>query len=201
MTMGQHRKRPSAFKWRQRRGVKLMLISILAVGISVSATFLLAGEPPLPEVVAKFKDLSQNGNSSCSVDFMNSIASMPPMSRLKGSCCGPMALHRYSEQIAGLKQYADIAIIPPDPYDIDAGLAQKLLTSYDLPLTPSEQSAYGYAMQNSEEKGPCCCQCWRWHVLGGLGKLLVHEQGFTGEQLTKVWNLSNGCGGDEHEHG
>jgi hypothetical protein len=36
--------------------------------------------------------------------------------------------------------------------------------------------------------------------LGGLGKLLVHEHGFTGEQLTHVWNLSNGCGGDSHEH-
>ena len=133
--MGQHRNRPAVSKWRQGRGVKLLLISIVALGISVSATFLLAGEPPAPEVVEKFNDLSQNGNSSCSVDFMNSIASMPPMSRLKGSCCGPMALHRYSEQIAGLKQYADIEIIPPDPYDIDAGLAQKLLASYDLPLS------------------------------------------------------------------
>ena len=27
------------------------------------------------------------------------------------------------------------------------------------------------------------------------------ERGFTGEQVTAVWNLSDGCGGDEdHEH-
>src|SRR5688572_13978598 len=199
--MGMHRlKRPGGPSWWGRRDVRLVLVSALILAASVTTTFLVAGEPPSPAVVEKFKDLSQNGNSSCSVDFMNSIASMSPMSRLKGSCCGPMALHRYSEQIESLKQYRNIAIIPPDPYDIDAGLAQKLLVSYDLPLTPDEQRAYDYAMQHSEEKGPCCCRCWRRHVLGGLGKLLVHEHGFTGEQLTHVWNLSNGCGGDSHEH-
>lgn len=200
--MGKHRfSGRAASRWWRKASVTPLLALFSALGISVFATFLLAGEPPSPAIVEKFKDLSQNGNSSCSVDFMNSIASMPPMSRLKGSCCGPMALHRYREQIEGLKQYDDIAIIPPDPYDIPTGLAQQLLIGYDLPLTPDEQPAYDYAMQHSEEKGPCCCQCWRWHVLGGLGKLLVHEYGFTGAQLTKVWNLSNGCGGDKHEHG
>jgi len=200
--MGLHRlKQPAAPGWWRQNRIRLLLVSVLGLGLLVSTTYLLAGEPPSPEIMSKFRDLSQNGNSSCSIDFMNSIPNMPPMSRLKGSCCGPMALHRYSEQIEGLKQYADISIIPSDPYDIDAGLAQKLLASYDLPLTAGEQRAYDYAMQHSEEKGPCCCQCWRWHVLGGLGKLLVHEHGFTGEQLTKVWNLSNGCGGDTHEHG
>ena len=199
--MGQHRYNTSkTIKGRSRANAALILASVLVLGIFLAGTFLAAGDEIPPEIVKKFEDLSQNGNSSCSVDFMNSIPNMPPMSRLKGSCCGPMALHRYSEQIEGLRQYADISTIPPDPYDIDAGLAQKLLTGYDLPLTPDEQRAYDYAMQHSEEKGPCCCQCWRWHVLGGLGKLLVHEHGFTGEQLTKVWNLSNGCGGDSHEH-
>ena len=199
--MGMYRfKIPSEMNWRKRRNIKLMLASCLIVGVSVTATFILAGDPPPPEIVEKFNDLSQNGNSSCSVDFMNSIASMPAMSRLKGSCCSPMALHRYSEQVEGLKQYGNIAVIPPDPYDIDAGLAQKLMAGYDLSLSPTEQRAYDYAMQHSEEKGPCCCQCWRWHVFGGLGKLLIHEQGFTGEQVTRVWDLSDGCGGDSHEH-
>lgn len=194
-------KQPAAPGWWRWSRIRLLPVSVVGLGLLVSTTYLLAGEPPSAEIVSKFRDLSQNGNSSCSIDFMNSIPNMPPMSRLKGSCCGPMALHRYREQIEGLKQYADMSIIPSDPYDIDAGLAQKLLASYDLPLTADEQRAYDYAMQHSEEKGPCCCQCWRWHVLGGLGKLLVHERGFTGEQLTKVWNLSNGCGGDTHEHG
>jgi hypothetical protein len=56
-------------------------------------------------------------------------------------------------------------------------------------------------MQHSDEKGPCCCQRWRWRVYGGLGKFLIREHRFTGEQLVEVWNLSNGCGGDDDHHG
>src|SRR4029079_12856929 len=104
---------------------------------------------------------------------------------------------RYKSQIAGLAQYSKIADIPPDPYDIDAVLARKLLSYDDMTLTPKQQTAYDYAMANSEEKGPCCCRCWRWKVYGGLGKLLVREHGFNGKQLTALWNLSDGCGGAE----
>ena len=72
---------------------------------------------------------------------------------------------------------------------------------YGLELTPEEQEAYDYAMQNSNEKGPCCCMCWRWYVYGGLAKFLIKHHDFTGEQITEVWNLSDGCGGDsEHQH-
>lgn len=149
----------------------------------------------------KFIYLSQNGNSSCSSAFRDSIDTMADNERLRGSCCSPMSLHRYSEQIEGLKEYQDIAEIPPDPYDIEAGLAKRLLSYYDAQLTPEEQQAYDYAMQNSDEKGPCCCKCWRWYVYGGLGKFLAKEKGFIGEQLTEVWNLSDGCGGDsDHLH-
>ena len=35
---------------------------------------------------------------------------------------------------------------------------------------------------------------------GGLGKYLIKTRGFTGEQVTQVWNLSDGCGGDEEHH-
>lgn len=186
--------------WWKRGDIRLLLVATFALGVSTAAILLAAAEPPAPEIAEKFKDLSQNGNSNCSLEFMNSISSMPPMTRLKGSCCSPMALHRYGEQIEGLKRYREIPIIPPDPYDVNAGLAKPLLASYDLPLNADEQRAYDYAMQHAEEKGPCCCQCWRWHVFGGLGKLLIHEHGFTGEQVTQVWNLSDGCGGDSHEH-
>jgi hypothetical protein len=72
---------------------------------------------------------------------------------------------------------------------------------YNTELTLDEQKAYDYAMQNSHEKGPCCCKCWRWYVYGGLAKYLIKNYGFTGEQITQVWNLSDGCGGDEeHNH-
>ncbi|TIO10793.1 hypothetical protein [Mesorhizobium sp.] len=151
-----------------------------------------AGDPGLTK---RFEDLSQNGNSTCSGKFTESIATMPSMSRIKGSCCSPMDLKRYSEQTEGLTKYRDIAMIPADPYDIPAAIAQKVMPYYDLKLTGVEQQAYDYAMANSEEKGPCCCQCWRWNMYGGLAKYLIREHGFTGKQIVDVWNLSDGCGG------
>ncbi|MEK7509084.1 MAG: hypothetical protein AAB605_00040 [Patescibacteria group bacterium] len=144
---------------------------------------------------AKFAELSKSGNSSCSGSFADSIDSMPDGARLKGSCCSPMDPHRYEEQVTGLKTFKDIPEIPPDPYDIDGKLAKQLKAYYDVELSPAEQQAYDYAMQNSNEKGPCCCKCWRWYVYGGLGKLLIQKYGFTREQVTEVWNLSDGCGG------
>lgn len=53
----------------------------------------------------KFSFLYQNGNSSCSASFRESIVSMPDSNRLRGSCCSPMSLHRYSEQVSGLKKF------------------------------------------------------------------------------------------------
>lgn len=157
-----------------------------------SGSFVLAANSP-PD---KFDFLSTNGNSSCGGDFLDSIGGMPQNARLQGSCCSPMERTRYNNQIEGLRKYASISEIPPDPYDIEASLAQKLLPYYDLALTPDEQAAYDYAMANSDEQGPCCCRCWRWKVFGGLGKLLIREHSFDGPKVTDVWNLSDGCGGD-----
>ena len=152
-------------------------------------------------LAAKFNELSTNGNSSCAGSFTDSISTMPDGARVQGSCCSPMNMHRYTEQTEGLKKYKDIPEIPPDPYDLDADAAKKLKLYYDAQLTPEEQKAYDYAMQNSHEKGPCCCKCWRWYVYGGLGKLLIQKYHFTGLQVTEIWNLSDGCGGnDEHSH-
>lgn len=157
-------------------------------------------------LAARFDFLSKNGNSSCSAAFRDSISQMPDEARLQGSCCSPMSMHRYSEQSEGLKNFKslagqDIDKIPDDPYDIEVGLAKELMSYYDMELRPAEQLAYNYAMENSDEKGPCCCKCWRWNVYGGLGKYLIRNYGFTGEQVTEVWNLSDGCGGDdEHQH-
>ena len=106
-----------------------------------------------------------------------------------------MSMHRYEEQIEGLKKYKDIPDIPTDPYDVDGALAKELLVYYDFPLSSEEQAAYDYAMEHSEEKGPCCCKCWHWYVYGGLAKKLIHERHFTGEQIVEIWNLSDGCGG------
>jgi hypothetical protein len=149
----------------------------------------------------KFKYLSENGNSNCSGKFMKSISAMPAGSRLQGSCCAPMDAHRYIEQVKALSKYSTVPEIPSDPYDVAADLARKLMSYYDLQLSSSEQAAYDYAMDNSDEQGPCCCKCWRWHVYGGLGKYLIHDKGSDGSQLVEVWNLSSGCGGGaEHHH-
>jgi len=149
-----------------------------------------------PGLARRFQDLSRNGNSTCSAKFTESIATMPPMSRIKGSCCSPMEMKRYAEQVSGLTKYRAIAMIPPDPYDIPAATAQQMMPYYDRQLSAEEQRRYDHAMANSNEKGPCCCQCWRWKVYGGLAKYLIHEHGFTGEQVVDVWNLSDGCGGN-----
>lgn len=154
-----------------------------------------------PFLQAKFDYLAKNGNSSCATQFRDSIATMADNSRLQGSCCSPMTMHRYSEQVKGLKKYSYIPEIPPDPYDIEAGLTKKLMTLYEMQLTSEEQKACDYAMEHSSEKGPCCCKCWRWNAYGGLAKYLIHNYGFTGEQVAEVWDLSDGCGGDsEHQH-
>lgn len=198
---------------------KKLQFTIVAVAILAGGYLLLASAPAFDfssgnisfkitneALAAKYEYLSQNGNSSCSGAFRDSISSMPDDARLQGSCCSPMSPHRYSEQVEGLKKFKSVTgqnidKIPDDPYDIPASLAKDLMSYYDAELTPEQQKAYDYAMANSNEKGPCCCKCWRWNVYGGLAKLLITKHNFTGEQVTKVWNLSDGCGGDsEHQH-
>lgn len=189
-------------------GKKLPKFSFEKVGFSTPKIELAKADSSAPAgTKEKFSFLYQTGNSSCSSSFRESISSMQDSDRLRGSCCSPMSFHRYSEQVEGLKKFKlestqNIVKIPDDPYNIEAGLAKELLSYYDMELTPEEQKAYDFAMINSNEKGPCCCKCWRWYVYGGLGKYLIRNYGFTGEQITEVWNLSDGCGGDEeHQHG
>lgn len=174
-------------------GAAALVAAYIASGSSAGESANRAGISETLE--ARFERLSQSGNSMCSASFRQSVASGDAGERLQGSCCSPMDFHRYTEQIEGLRQYANIPEIPSDPYDIDAQLAKELTAHYDVELNPEEQQAYDYAMANSNEKGPCCCKCWRWYVYGGLGKLLIQKYGFTGEQVTEVWNLSDGCGG------
>lgn len=179
---------------------KQILLSVaLAIGF-IGISFLTRNKNVAPQdaLAAKFNILGTSGNSSCSANFQKSIVTMPDDMRLQGSCCSPMNLARYKEQVVSLKKYSNIPEIPPDPYDIDAKLAKKLQSYYDVKLSADEQEAYDYAMQHSTEKGPCCCKCWRWYVYGGLGKLLIQKYHFPGELITEVWNLSDGCGGDEH---
>jgi hypothetical protein len=177
-----------------------MATALLPLVLMALPVTTLAETTPDPEIIKRFEFLSENGNSSCSRSFRDSIVDMPADARLQGSCCSEMDLHRYSKQVARLRQYRDISAVPPDPYDISAPLAQTLIVAYEQPLNAEQQRHYDVAMETSNEKGPCCCPCWRWEVFGGLGKLLIREHGFTGEQVAQVWNLSDGCGGDSHMH-
>lgn len=154
------------------------------------------------DLVSRFEYLSANGNSNCSAEFMEAISVMPKTALLQGSCCSPMELHRYAEQVRGLEKYSDIPEVPSDPYNIPAGTAQALAVYYSIELTPAEQAAYDYAMANSDEQGPCCCECWRWEVYGGLAKFLIADHGFSGPQIAELWDISDGCGGGaNHNHG
>ena len=148
-----------------------------------------------PALKKQFEFLSNNGNVECSAKFEAAIATMPADARLQGSCCAPMDEARYFQQIKGIRKYADISEVPPDPYDIPAGMAQKLMPYYNLHLNRAEKIAYDYAMAHSDMQGPCCCKCWRWRMYGGLGKFLIHEHQFTGQQLVDLWNIAQGCGG------
>jgi hypothetical protein len=64
----------------------------------------------------RFEFLSQNANVECSANFEASIATMVSDARLQGSCCAPMDEARYRQQLSGLRNYSEIAEVPPDPY-------------------------------------------------------------------------------------
>lgn len=180
-----------------------IVFSIFLVRRTMDEAGLVDSIPPSlveENLAARFEYLRSHGNSSCSSSFMNVVGAMNADDKIMGSCCSPMSMHRYQEQVGGLKKYSHISKVPADPYAVNAGLAKELRSYYDLELSTEEQVAYDYAMEHSHEKGPCCCKCWHWFVYGGLGKYLIRERKFTGEQVTEVWNLSDGCGGDEEHH-
>lgn len=184
---------PSSAVGCNRRALVFASVSLfLPSRIAIAAT--------RPGSEEKFNYLSKNGNSSCSSQFRDSILTMSPPTRLQGSCCGPMALHRYKEQVEDLKEYAKFPEIPPDPYDIDSGLAVKMLNEYTIELNRANLAKYNTAIELSGEGGPCCCKCWRWEVLGGMGKALIRDRQIDGKTLARIWDLTNGCGGDEHLH-
>lgn len=173
------------------RRTALAVIGALVFIPPTSAADSLAGK----SLDERFDFLSTHGNSSCTKAFLDSIPSMAKNARIQGSCCSPMERAVYIKQVETLKKYKTFTDIPPDPYDLDASLAAKMLSYYDMELTAEEQKAYDFAMENSTEKGPCCCRCWHWKAYGGLAKLLIRNHRFGGEQVTEVWNLSDGCGG------
>ncbi|MDO8503965.1 MAG: hypothetical protein Q7S60_04750 [bacterium] len=149
----------------------------------------------------KFEYLSAQTSNQCGAQ-PTTIESYADTERLQGSCCSAMDLHKYQEQVEGLKKYSRISQIPKDPYDIPASLAKELLGYRDnIQLDSGEQAVYDEAVALSDEGGPCCCRCWRWYTFEGLAKYLITEKGFTADQVAEVWDLEDGCGGAKSEHG
>ncbi len=181
----------------RRRSVLAMIPGVAFTAIPIRVRRGLAATAVPEALRQRFAFLSTHGNSNCTAAFQASITTMSPMARLQGSCCAPMVLGRYVSQIAGLRKYRAFPEIPPDPYDIPADLAQRAMRDDKLLLAGTEQAAYHYAMTHAREHGPCCCRCWRWQVYGGLGKHLIRRRGFSGRQVVEVWNLSDGCGGQD----
>ena len=182
---------------------KPILIALPVAILIIGAVILLSGSTADTEekrIEAKFTALSTGGNVACfGPDY---IYYMDISENLQGSCCSPMSLHRYKEQIDGLRKYTHIDKIPSDPYDIPADIAKKLLDfNRNIKLNPEQQKTYEDAMKMSDEGGPCCCKCWRWYVYEGLAKYLITEYNFDAEHIADVWNLSDGCGGEGHATG
>lgn len=151
-----------------------------------------------PRTAKRFAVLSRAGSNQCGL-LSSALDRLARNGRLQGSCCFPMSLHRYQEQVAGLRAYASVPEIPTDPYDVSVALAKRLI-AYDerIELSDGQQSAYDRAMKLSEEGGPCCCPCWRWTAFGGQAKLLITRRGYGAQQIAEVWELEDGCGGSGH---
>jgi hypothetical protein len=114
-----------------RRTIRLMIALVAALSFGPLCAKHASAEGPNEgaNLTARFKSLSQHGNVECSVQFEKSIATMPPDAKLQGSCCAPMDEARHRQQIEDLKKYADIAEVPPDPYDIAAPLGHRLMAA------------------------------------------------------------------------
>lgn len=148
--------------------------------------------------VEKFSVLSRQRSNSCGLR-PEVLDLYHKESRLQGSCCSPMALHRYQEQVEGLRAYRSIAVIPEDPYDIPVRLAKELLGyQRSIALSEDQASRYQQAVNLSAEGGPCCCRCWRWDAFEGQAKYLIMEYDWSAEQIAALWELEDGCGGDGH---
>lgn len=115
---------------------------------------------------------------------------------LQGACCNPLDMVKYKSQVSGLRAYAGNADIAPDPYDIPVSLAKRLF-GYDsmITLTTAQQAVYAKAISLTDDKAPCCCQCWRWYMTRGLAKSLIAQRGMGAFTVARIIDLSNGCGG------
>ena len=150
-------------------------------------------------LAADFRILSQAhtdvyaylGNQQANTNYIDSLADSY---YLQGACCNPIVYNHYVAQIAGLKNYSSIPIIPRDPYNVSASMAKQMISFGSIGLTPAQQAVYDGAIKTSSE-GPCCCQCWAWYAHEGLAKALISQYGWNAQQIANIWHLEDCCGG------
>ncbi len=122
---------------------------------------------------------------------------------LGGQCCGALKkVESYNLQLEALSNFikdnGNIELIPKDPYDVPVSHAKKLIQlDKDIVLSADQQQIYDEAMQMSHHGGPCCCKCWKWYVMSGLGKKLIVDYGWNAAKLAELWDTSSSCGHDE----
>jgi len=150
---------------------------------------------PLAGTAARFMLLAHRDSNRCSLR-PGELMSYPAGQQLQGSCCAAMNQARYQHQVASLRRYPDIAQIPADPYDIPAGLAQRLIRyQQTIRLTTAQHGIYRTAMELTPEHGPCCCHCWRWTAFQGLSDYLIAQRHWQARQLAALIGDLDGCGG------
>lgn len=152
-----------------------------------------------PGTAAAFADLSAQHSNYCSLSA-DTVMGYPDDARLQGACCSAMDMAKYEWQVDGLRRYSNIPEIPQDPYDISVAQAKELL-GYDeaLTLTSEQQKTYDTAMSMTDDKAPCCCQCWRWYMTRGLAKFLIINHSMGASEVASIVDLVNGCGGPMEE--
>ncbi len=145
---------------------------------------------------AAFTYLAQQHGNFCQLQ-QAVVMSYPDDKRLQGACCNPLDMAKYQHQVTGLQAFAKNPDIAPDPYDIEVLLAKRLF-AYDstIKLTSTQQVVYDKAISMTDDRAPCCCQCWRWYMNRGLAKSLIAKQGMNAPNVAQVIDLANGCGGN-----
>jgi hypothetical protein len=146
-------------------------------------------------VGAHFAYLTAQHTNRCDLQAQE-IMGYAPTQRMQGSCCQTMDERAYRQQLHKLARYRGVSEIPRDPYDISALLAQRLLR-YDrtIRLDAAQRATYRRAMRISDQKGPCCCRCWRWQAFAGMAKHLIVARRWSAPQVARAIDAVEGCGG------
>jgi hypothetical protein len=88
----------------------------------------------------------------------------------------------------------------PKYKQLPLSLVRRLLR-YDetISLSAAQRSIYRRAMNMCEQKGPCCCPCWRWNAFRGLSKHLLVRRRWPAARLAELVDALEGCGGPAHD--